>query len=224
MTSSDRRKRVRKAPEERRDEIVAAAARTGLVEGLERITLRRVADDLGVRPGLVGHYFPVVEELVAEAFTSAALGELDVLLPETPAEPAPGETAPAAMPILRDFLSRMSGPVFDDVSRLWLNARHLARYRPALRERVVSQELLWCRRVEQVLALGVEQGSFRCDDPWGAAVRIMAAIDGANSYINTSAPQRSEPLTEMVRTLVEAELGLGRDALRAPSPAPAPNT
>lgn len=189
---------------------MAAAARTGLTEGLERITLRRVADDLGVRPGLVGHYFPVVEELVAEAFTSAALGELDVLLPETVVEPAPEEV----MPTLRDFLSRMSGPVFDDVSRLWLNARHLSRYRPALRERVVSQELLWCRRVEQVITLGVEQETFRCEDPWGAAVRVMAAIDGANSYINTSAPQRSAPLTAMVRTLAEVELGLGRDTLR----------
>lgn len=189
---------------------MVAAARTGLTEGLERITLRRVADDLGVRPGLVGHYFPVVEELVAEAFTSAALGELDVLLPETVAEPAPEE----AMPALREFLGRMSGPVFDDVSRLWLNARHLSRYRPALRERVVSQELLWCRRVEQVIALGVGQGAFRCEDPWGAAVRVMAAIDGANSYINTSAPQRSTPLTAMVSTLAEVELGLDRDALR----------
>lgn len=209
MTSRGGGKRTRKAPEERRDEIVAAAARIGLTEGLERITLRRVADDLGVRSGLVGHYFPAVEDLVAEAFTSAALGELDALLPEESTDRAPGDAAH----VLRDFLARMSGPAFDDVSRLWLNARHLSRYRPVLHERVVRQELLWCRRVERVIASGVEEGVFRCEDPWGSAVRVMAAIDGTNSYTNTSAPQRSAPLTAMVRTFAEVELGLARDSL-----------
>lgn len=216
MTSRHDRKRVRKAPEERRQEIVATAARIGLTEGLERITLRRVADDLGVRSGLVGHYFPSVEDLVTEAFTSAAAGELDSLLPETAEGAIPG----SAVRVLQDFLARMSGPVFDDMSRLWLNARHLARYRPVLNEGVVQQELLWYRRLEQVIAAGVAQGSFRCDDPWSAAVRVIAVLDGVNSTINTGTPRHSAPLTGMVRTFTEAELGLPRDALR-PQEAPA---
>ncbi|WP_051049771.1 TetR/AcrR family transcriptional regulator [Nocardiopsis ganjiahuensis] len=215
MTSRQDRKRVRKAPEERRQEIVAAAARIGLTEGLERITLRRVADDLGVRSGLVGHYFPTAEDLVTEAFTSAAAGELDALLPETAGDRSRG----SAVRVLQNFLARLSGPVFDDVSRLWLNARHLSRYRPVLNEGVVRQELLWCRRVEQVIAAGVAQGSFRCEDPWEAAVRVIAVLDGVNSYTNTSAQQRSAPLIDMVRTFTEAELGLPRDALLPHGPA-----
>ena len=47
--------RARKRPEERRAEILDTAADIALREGLERITLRAVADQLGVRPGLSSH-------------------------------------------------------------------------------------------------------------------------------------------------------------------------
>ncbi|MEU9448925.1 TetR family transcriptional regulator C-terminal domain-containing protein [Streptomyces sp. NPDC048277] len=204
MTSRAPGGRVRKAPAERRNEIVAAAARIGLTEGLECITLRRVADELGVRPGLVGHYFPAADELVAEAFTSATMTELDGLLPPEPDAP---------LDTFRRFFGLMSDSEFDDVSKLWLNARHLSRYRPVLREHVVKQELLWCRRLEEVIAAGSAAGVFSCADPWGAAIRIHVAIDGASAYVNTSADHRRMPTADMPRTVAEAELGLRRGTL-----------
>ncbi|MFI8302758.1 TetR/AcrR family transcriptional regulator [Streptomyces sp. NPDC085927] len=218
MTSRGTGKRVRKAPAERRNEIVTTAARIGLTEGLECITLRRVADELGVQSGLVGHYFPAADKLVAEAFTSATMAELDGLLPD-PEEAAdtgaaPGGTGPGT-PIrtLRRFFALSSSADFDNISKLWLNARHLSRYRPVLRDHVVEQELLWCRRIERVVAAGVETGDFRCDDPWAAAVRILVAIDGTSAYINTSAEHRAAPVAHMVRTLAESELGLAPGVL-----------
>ncbi|MGY3203293.1 TetR/AcrR family transcriptional regulator [Streptomyces sp. TE5632] len=215
MTSRGPEKRVRKAPAERRSEMVAAAARVGLTEGLECVTLRRVADELGVRPGLVGHYFPAADRLVAEAFTSATLTELDSLLPEMPADPDPDpDPGPGgAVRALRRLFSLTSSADFDDVSRLWLNARHLARYRPVLREHVVEQDLLWCRRIERVVAAGVRAGDFRCADPWAAAVRIHVAIDGTSAYVNTGVGHRAAPIADMARNLAEAELGLASGAL-----------
>lgn len=209
MTSRGPEKRVRKAPAERRSEMVTAAARVGLAEGLECVTLRRIADELGVRPGLVGHYFPAADRLVAEAFTGATLAELDSLLPEPPADPGPG----GAVRALRRLFSLTSSADFDDVSRLWLNARHLARYRPVLREHVVEQDLLWCRRIERVVAAGVAAGDFRCADPWAAAVRIHVAIDGTSAYVNTGVGHRAAPIADMARTFAEAELGLPAGAL-----------
>nr|WP_324608998.1 TetR family transcriptional regulator C-terminal domain-containing protein [Streptomyces sp. NRRL F-5650] len=217
---------MRKTPAERRHEIVTTAARIGLTEGLECITLRRVAEELGVQSGLVGHYFPAADKLVAEAFTSATMTELDGLLPEWPAGPgASGEEGGAEDPregaardpldALRRFFGLISSDDFDDVSRLWLNARHLSRYRPVLREHVVEQELLWCRRIERVVAAGVDTADFRCGDPWAAAVRILVAIDGTSAYINTSEEHRAGPLTGVARTVAEAELGLPAGALEA---------
>ncbi|MEW2304980.1 TetR family transcriptional regulator C-terminal domain-containing protein [Streptomyces sp. NPDC006655] len=204
MTSRAPGKRVRKAPAERRHEIVATAARIGLVEGLECITLRRVADGLGVRPGLVGHYFPAADELVAEAFTHATMAELDGLLPPRPDAP---------LDTFRRFFGLTSSAEFHDVSKLWLNARHLSRYRPALREHVVKQELLWCRRLAELIAAGAADGVFACADPWGAATRVLVAIDGASAYVNTTADHRMTTTADLPRTVAEAELGLPRGAL-----------
>ncbi|MEV8104415.1 TetR family transcriptional regulator C-terminal domain-containing protein [Streptomyces sp. NPDC088135] len=213
MTSRGAGKQVRKSAAERRGEIVAAAARVGLQEGLECVTRQRIADGLGVQPGLIHHYFPVVEELVAEAFTSATAAELDGLLPSTA---APERVGGDALRTLQRFFTLISGAEFDDISKLWINARHLSRYRPVLRDQVVSQELRWCHRIEQIIAEGVGEQSFRCDDPWAAAVRILAVVDGAGAYINTSADQRMAPLADLARRIAEAELGLPADGLRSP--------
>ncbi|MET9086054.1 TetR family transcriptional regulator C-terminal domain-containing protein [Streptomyces sp. NPDC004237] len=199
MTSRAPGRRVRKAPAERRTEIVTTASRIGLTDGLECVTLRRVADELGVQPGLVGHYFPAVDELVAEAFTHATMKELDSLLPPEPGDP---------LQAFRRFFGLTSSADFDDVSRLWLNARHLSRYRPVLREHVTQQELRWCRRLEELIAAGAAAGVFGCADPWGAATRVLVAIDGASAYINTSAEHRRAPTEDMSRTVAESELGL----------------
>ncbi|MFE7467116.1 TetR/AcrR family transcriptional regulator [Streptomyces sp. NPDC057499] len=213
MTSRGAGRRVRKPAAERRHEIVAAAARVGLEEGLECVTRQRIADGLGVQSGLIHHYFPVVEELVAEAFARATTAELDGLLPE-------GEVAAAGadgpLGILRRFFTLISGAEFDNVSRLWLNARHLSRYRPVLHGQVVVQELRWCRRIERIVERGVRERVFRCEDPWGAAVRILAVVDGAGAYVNTSADRRAAPLADLARTLAEAELGLPAGGLRMP--------
>ncbi|MEU1666212.1 TetR family transcriptional regulator C-terminal domain-containing protein [Streptomyces sparsogenes] len=215
MTSRGPGKQVRKSAAERRREIVAEAARIGLEEGLECVTRQRIADRLGVQSGLIHHYFPVIEELVAEAFTSATTEELDGLLPEVDTAVAePGADSP--LRTFQRFFTLISGTEFDNISKLWLNARHLSRYRPALHDRVVSQELRWCHRIEQIIAQGVREGAFRCADPWSAAVRVLAVVDGAGAYINTSADRRVEPLADLARTLAEAELGLAPGGLKQP--------
>ncbi|WP_327337438.1 TetR family transcriptional regulator C-terminal domain-containing protein [Streptomyces sp. NBC_01324] len=212
MTSRGPERQVRKAAAERRREIVAAAAQVGLEDGLECVTRQRIADGLGVQSGLIHHYFPVVEELVAEAFTSATTAELDGLLPEAAAET--GSDGPLGT--LQRFFTLISDTEFDNVSKFWINARHLSRYRPVLHDQVVSQELRWCHRIEQIITRGVREQAFRCEDPWAAAVRILAVVDGASAYINTSADRRMEPLANLARTLAEAELGLPAGGLRMP--------
>ncbi len=178
-----------------------------LSEGLECITLRRVGEDLGVRPGLVSHYFPSVEELVAEAFGSAATGELDALLP---AEPA---TA-SAVERLAAFLARTAGPAWDDISRLWINARHLSRYRPSLRARVEEQEAAWRGRLTGLLAEGVERGEFRAaEDPEVVAMRILVVLDGLGANAGADAESLPVGVARMAFRLAERELGLREGVL-----------
>ncbi|QKG21605.1 TetR/AcrR family transcriptional regulator [Actinomadura verrucosospora] len=220
MLSRAAPKRVRKTPEARRAEIVAAASALALTEGLECLTLRRVADELAVRPGLISHYFPAVEDLVAEAFGAAATAELDDLIPAD---------RPAGSPLehLARFFVLTTGAGYDGVSRLWLNAWHLSRYRPALRERVDRQETLWRERLAGLVRDGVEDGSFESRDPDVTAARILVVLDGLGSHANTDRSDRPPEVTHLAVVVAERELNLPEGSLVArvtaahvPRPAP----
>ncbi|MFI1716148.1 TetR/AcrR family transcriptional regulator [Streptomyces litmocidini] len=206
MPSSVQRKRIRKTPEARRAEIVETAARVALTEGLECVTLRRIADELAVRPGLISHYFPSAEDLVAEAFSVAATGELDALLPADRPDGTPTQ-------YLARYFALSAGEAYDDISRLWINARHLSRYRPVLRDRVAEQELASDDRLEDLIREGVERGEFRTDDPRAAAIQILVVLDGLGAHANTDRSNRPEAVTRMAVTTAERELGLPYGAL-----------
>ncbi|MFD4914274.1 TetR/AcrR family transcriptional regulator [Streptomyces virginiae] len=244
MSSSVQRKRIRKSPEARRAEIVETAAAVALAEGLECLTLRRIADELDVRPGLISHYFPSVEDLVAEAFGTAAGAELEVLLPAVARAPTAtaavagpaggaalagsaglagpagagagagvGADASTATERLARFFGRTSGEAYDAISRLWINARHLSRYRPLLRDRVAEQEAAWRGRLEDVIREGVEHGEFRARDPYVTAIQILVVLDGLGAHANTEDRDRPDAVTRMAVTTAERELGLPHGAL-----------
>ncbi|QKW50983.1 TetR/AcrR family transcriptional regulator [Streptomyces buecherae] len=224
MASSVQRKRIRKSPADRRTEIVAAAASLALIQGLECITLRRVSEQLDVRPGLISHYFPAVEDLVAEAFGDAATAELDALLPAERPDGTPLEH-------LARFFAHAAGRTYDDISRLWINARHLSRYRPVLRDRVGEQEAAWRGRLTGLIREGVERGEFHAADPEVAATQILVVIDGLGAYVNTDIGPRPEAVSRMAAHTAERALGLGRGTLTprdatadASAPAPEPVT
>ncbi|MCI3935441.1 TetR/AcrR family transcriptional regulator [Streptomyces sp. AN091965] len=212
MTSRLQNKRIRKPPAERHAEIVAAAARVALTEGLECITLRRIAEELAVRPGLISHYFPAVDDLVAEAYGTAAGAELDALLP---AERA-GATC---VQHLARFFARTTGDAYDDLSRLWLNARHLSRYRPALRARVSAQEAAWRDRFEGHIRDGVARGEFRTDDPMVTTEQILVVLDGLGVLVNSGDSVGSAPeVLRLPLTTAERELGLEPGSLSEVTP------
>lgn len=210
MPSSVPNKRIRKSPAARRAEIVAAASGVALTEGLECITLRRIAEELDVRPGLISHYFPAVEDLVAEAYGDAARAELDALLPADLAGATPTRH-------LARFFARATGPAFDDISRLWLNARHLSRYRPTLRDRVAVQETAWRDRLEALVSEGVRRGEFRTEDPLLAAVQILVVLDGLGMLVNSVDTADDPPAIRLMPvTTAERELGLPAGTLATP--------
>jgi AcrR family transcriptional regulator len=206
MSSSVPRKRIRKDPAARRAEIVDAAAGVALREGLECVTLRRIAEELAVRPGLISHYFPSAEDLVAEAFGSAASAEIDALLPEERPEGTPTEH-------LARFLARTTGEAYDAISRLWINARHLSRYREVLRGRVAVQEAAWRARLEGLIRQGVRSGEFRTADPLVTALQILVVLDGLGADVNVGDEDLPEAVIRMAFLTAERELGLPQGTL-----------
>ncbi len=173
--ASDPAPRVRKAPRERRAEILEAAAQVALTDGLERITLRAVAERLGVRPSLIGHYFPAVGELVDEAFARAVSRERDRLFTSVGTPPER----------LAEFVRRVESVEARVLGSLWLNARHLARFTPGLAAAIAQQEAIDEERLRSLIEAGVATGDFSVADPAAACVRIWMAVDGLGAYANS---------------------------------------
>ncbi len=188
--------------------MVDAAASVALAEGLEGITLRRIGERLDVRPGLVGHYFPVVDELVAESFGQVVGAELDTLVP-------PGRAGDTPVERLARFFALATGEGHDALSRLWINARHLSRYRPVLRDRVGCQETQWRGRLAQLIRDGVGSGHFRTADPCASAVQILVVLDGLAAHANTETGISPGSVNRLAAATAERELGLADGTLSA---------
>ncbi|WDM42878.1 TetR/AcrR family transcriptional regulator [Microbacterium luteolum] len=196
--------RTRKPPEERREDILACAAAIAIEEGLERITLRAVAARLGVRPGLITHYFPVAEDLVVAAFARAAVLEREQFF----------TTGGTPMQRLARFVDHVEQGRSLPLARLWLNARHLSRFSPPLDTELQIQDELDRERLTAMIEDGIASGDFPGADAESACIRIFIALDGGGSYVNSSQPIEHPAHTRVVADVAEWALGLEVGALR----------
>lgn len=196
--------RTRKRPEQRRAEILDTAAGIALEEGLERITLRAVADRLNVAPGLISHYFPVADDLVVEAFAAAATAERAQLF----------AASGTPMERLAQFIVRVEDLRSRDMTRLWLNARHLSRFRPAIGVALAAQEELDRVQLSEIIDAGVASGDFPTTDPFAACVRIFIAVDGVGGYVNDAASFEHPAYEHFVTDTAEWALGMPPGVLR----------
>jgi AcrR family transcriptional regulator len=192
MTSRPQSAARRKPAEQRRAEMIEAAAGIAVRNGLDKVTAKRVAAALGVRPGLVDHYFSA-DQLVAAAFAHAASAERNELFDEA-------ESVPDPVARLRCLMTAWLEPGHDDFSLLWLDAWQACRHRPALREEVAAQMNEDVRRLAHLIKLGVDSGQLRVDKPDTAALQIMSLVDALSVQ---SAIRGTFDFTE-VRTLVTA--------------------
>ncbi|WP_309126935.1 TetR family transcriptional regulator [Microbacterium sp.] len=204
MASTPARPRVRKSPEARRSEILGAASAIALSEGLERITLRAVAERLGVRPGLVTHYFPAAEALVVEAFVTAASEQRERLF----------RVNGSPLERIARFVAHADGADALPLARLWLNARHLSRFIPGLAGALEEQEKLDEARLRQVIEAAIADGDVPARDAGDTAIRILMALDGKGAYANDRTPYTDEVYLHFVTDYAEWALGVPRGRLR----------
>lgn len=192
----------RKPTEQRRAEIVASACEIALADGLDSLTLRRVAGTLGVFPGLVSHYFPSIDQLVAEAFADIMTRDRDQTFAMIEG------AAQTPLPRLRELLRYMLSDDRDRISLLWLDAWHGARQRPALQVALVAQMQAWDRRLAALIQAGVSTGELHTTDALLASTRILATIDGLTVVAAIKSAIDNSAVGDLVVTTAERELGL----------------
>ena len=91
--------------------------------------------------------------------------------------------------------------------------------RPALREVSGRLNLAWAAMLERAIREGVKDGSFRSEDPAGAAWRILSLVDGLALQVvaHGNVIERSDMLA-WAATAAERELGLAAGALAVATP------
>jgi AcrR family transcriptional regulator len=200
----------RKNPAERQAEIVETASRIAVSEGLERVTAKRVAAELGVVPGLVNHYFAAVDDLVAASFGFAAEAERAQIYGAAWLARRPQDQ-------LRRLLAELLDPARDAVSLLWLDAWQGSRRRPALLREVVAQMEADAGELARMIQGGVDASEFHVEDAREAALGIMALIDGLSVQAATRTQIDYASVSRLVIRTTEAELGLAAGSLGPPT-------
>jgi AcrR family transcriptional regulator len=188
----------RKLPAERHGELLAKAVEISQDEGLSAVTLRRVATDLGVTPGLVSHYFSSAELLIAAAFRTAALADLDAARARVGSSATPTEGIDALM-------AYALGDVSEEASALWLDAWSLGRRNATLAAEANALTDDWLTLIGDLVRAGCETGEFVVQDVEAAARRLLILIDGlgAQKVIRNAAGDEVE---HIARAYVASEL------------------
>jgi len=201
VTSRPQATARRKPASERLAEIVEAAAAIAVAEGLDRVTAKRVAAELGVFPGLVSHYFATADELVATAFAHAAATEREQIF---------GHAALARRPVdrMRRLLNAWLHQDRDPVSLLWLDAWQASRRRPALMAEVGRQMNADLDRLSAVIADGITVGDFPVERPGEPALQILSLIDGLSVQAATRETLDYTAVRAMVIATTERLLAL----------------
>ncbi|MFT4470174.1 TetR/AcrR family transcriptional regulator [Arthrobacter sulfonylureivorans] len=174
MSTTSPRRAPRKAPAERAAELAQAARTIALEQGLAAITLRNVARRAGVASGLVAHYYPTVDALVAETFSSIVAAETEEVA-----------ALLAELPTPRQGLSLLLDTLLDDrrldVTAVWVEAWSLGRRNETLAVSVRDQMDAWQSVIKDLVTAGIAAGEFSTPDAESVAWQILGMIDGLNA-------------------------------------------
>lgn len=174
MSSTSPRPRTRKAPAQRAAEIVAAATAIAREHGLSALTLRAVAERAGVASGLVAHYQPSMDDLVARVYTDLVGEEVSDV------EQVVGAvTGPAAQ--LGALIDTLMDGARDELTVVWVEGWAMARRNVALALAVRTQMQRWQSLVEGIVADGCRAGVFSTTEPGEVAWELIGMIDGLNA-------------------------------------------
>jgi AcrR family transcriptional regulator len=166
-----------------------------------------VARAAGVSQALMFYHFASKDRLLAQAFTWAAdqeLARIDSILDD------PGPPLHKLRKVLRWYAPSGAARSWP----MWVGYWAESMRNPELEKVSRRLDLRWKEALAEVITLGVKDGDFECEDPTGAAWRLIALIDGL--AVQATVHPRSATKKQMldwVRTSAAHELNIAPETL-----------
>ncbi|WP_165464194.1 TetR family transcriptional regulator [Enterobacter cloacae] len=169
--------------DERREEILQAAMRVALTEGLTAMTVRRIATEAGVATGQVHHHFASAGELKSLAFVRLIRDLLDAEIV--------GENAG-----WRERLHAMLGSDdggFEPYIRLWREAQILASRDSDIKGAYILTMEMWHQETVAIIRAGAEANAFTLSDqPENIAWRLIGLVCGLDGIYVLNMPEMDD--------------------------------
>ncbi len=191
----------------RRAQILEATRKVALERGLANLRVADVANELGISSGLVHYHFSSKDELLVEMLRAMAVTDVARLEEIVASVGGPVDRLDR---VLRAYLPTAT---HDESWALWIDWWDEALRSSALAHISEEFDTTWVGILERVIADGVAEGVFDCDDPRGSAWRISALLDGL--AIQVVLPRRTLSRRQMLdhaRISTAREVGVPRRA------------
>lgn len=202
---STTKQRTRLTANERAEQIQTAAITIAREDGLGSITLRAVASRANVATGLITHYEPSIDDLIARVFASITSTELAELRSRT-------DTIDNPVQQMRTLIQALLTEARDDVTLAWVEAYALGRRNDALASAVHEQMQAWMLYVADIVRRGITSNDFTVTDPTDTAWQLIGMIDGLNAQALLRRTDSELFVAQMARAS-EALLGAKQGAL-----------
>lgn len=199
MSSTSTKARTRKSPAQRSAEILAAATALAREQGLSALTLRAVAERAGVASGLIAHYQPSMDDLVARVYSDLVAAEISDVAQLL-------STRDRAAERMATLIETLLDGTREDLTVVWVEAWALGRRNAALAEAVRVQMDAWHRMVAAVIDAGLAAGDFSTSSSSDAAWQLLGMIDGLNAQSLARGIEGEGSIPKMARA---AEILLG---------------
>lgn len=198
---------TRRAAQVRLEDLLRTAVEVILERGFANARTVDVAKAAGVSQALVFYHFNTKAELMARAFEYAAEQDLARLQAVIDADVSP-------LRKLRNLIKLLAPQGRSRSWLLWIDGWSEALRSPELESVSRRLDLRWKEALTEVITAGVKDGVFTCDDPYGAAWRINATIDGlaVQLMVHEKAITRRQA-AEWMRLSAARELGLDPEEL-----------
>ncbi|WP_203689075.1 TetR/AcrR family transcriptional regulator [Catellatospora coxensis] len=198
---------ARRTAEVRLDALLRTAVDVIVERGFANTRTADVAKAAGVSQALVFYHFTSKDALLAQAFAYAAEQDMARLH-------AVIDSNASSVEKLKKLVKLLAPTGRSKSWMMWIDGWSEALRTPELEKVSRRMDLRWKEGLTEVIANGVADGSFTCDDPAGAAWRINAIIDGlaVQLTVHEKAISRKQAF-EWMRMAAAREVGLDPAAL-----------